>query len=309
MSTKKKNDFNSLGNIYGDILNKVKTVNEAAKVDQIGEAPLTDGGPSEKGGFVPAVIDRRKLKGKKQVENIYNIDKLSEEDEEGCKHAAEGCKCDGCEECEANQKKSPKTVKKESVRINTFMRKKSVFDKLYENVMGMGQSSFGSENAEDLDALGLDDAPTDGEEDFTGDEGMDDDSITLTLDRDTATKLHDMLASVLGGEEDLGDEEGMGELDDMDDMEDMEDMESEPEEDEEELGHAGPGGSAKYNDGKKNKVGNLKVSSGGATSKVTDKVGDDGDLGHAGPGGSAKYNDGKNPKVGNLKHGKSMFEQ
>ena len=102
------------------------------------------------------------------------------------------------------------------------------------------------------------------------------------------------------GEDDMG-EDDMGE-DDMGEEGGM-DM---GEEDEEELGHSGV--NAKYNDGKSNKVGNLKVSSGGASSKYTDKVGDDGDHGHA-IVNAKKYNDGKSNKVGSLKTGKSAFEQ
>lgn len=307
MSKRKVNVFNSLGEIYGDILNRVQTVTEAVKPGEIGEAPLIPGGPTERGGFSPAAIDRRKLSDKEKQDNLYNINKLSEEDEEEhrCKHAEEGCDCDECEDCRDNQKNAPESIKKESKSLNNFMSKKSVFDRLYENVMG-GTGGFkpseDAEDANDLEALNLGD-------DTNGDTGGEDlgeeDTVTLTMDRETAAKLHDMLSSVLGDEEDgmegedeFGGEEGEGEG-------------GAPfgEEDEEELGHGGPGGTATYNDGKNNKVGNLKVSSGGAASKVTDKVGADGELGHAGPGGTAKYVDGKNNKVGSLKVGKSAFEQ
>jgi hypothetical protein len=320
MSKSKNREFNSLGDVYGNILNKVKTVNEG--VNEIGDAPLKDGGPQEKSGFCTKVIDRRTLKGKgkgKELENFYNINNLSEEDEEeGCKHAAEGCDCDDCAQCKANQnKEEDEESLKESRKIarkslNNFMRQKSVFDRLYANVMkesfGMpgGQSGnpYGDEAEEgnDLDALGLDEVTPDDE---LGDEG-EGDEVSFTLDRATAEKLHEVLGAVLGGdmgEDDMG-EDDMGEEDGMD-MGEEDGMEM-GEEDEEELGHAGV--SAKYNDGKSNKVGNLKVSSGGASSKYTDKVGDDGDHGHA-IVNAKKYNDGKSNKVGSLKTGKSAFEQ
>lgn len=352
MSKSKSKEFNLLGDVYGSILNKVKTVSEG--VNEIGDAPLQAGGPLEKSGFNTKVIDRRTLKGKgkgKELENFYNINNLSEEDEEGCMHAAEGCDCDDCAQCKANQSKEEdeegkikgvdgkacwkgykrmgtkqkggKTVDncvkeedeeslKESRKIarkslNNFMRQKSVFDRLYANVMkesfGMPGGQSGSpyedaEDANDLDALGLDEVTPDDE---LGGEG-EGDEVTFTLDRATAEKLHEVLMSVLGGdsgEDEMGEDE-MGE----DEMGEEGGMEM-GEEDEEELGHAGV--NAKYNDGKSNKVGSLKPVTGAASSKYTDKVGDDGDLGHAGV--NAKYNDGKNNKVGALKTGKSAFEQ
>lgn len=346
MSKSKNKEFNLLGDVYGNILNKVKTVSEG--VNEIGDAPLQSGGPLEKSGFSTKVVDRRTLKGtgkgkgkNKELENFYNINNLSEEDEEGCKHAAEGCDCDNCTQCKANQhkeedeeskacwkgykkmgtkKKGGKTVNncvkeeveeslKESRKIvhkslNNFMRQKSVFDRLYANVMkesfpGQGDPySDEAEEGNDLDALGLDEVTPDDE---LGGEG-EGDEVTFTLDRATAEKLHEVLMSVLGG--DSGEMEDEGGIEDEGDMGEEGDMEM-GEEDEEELGHAGV--NAKYNDGKSNKVGSLKPVTGAASSKYTDKTGDDGDLGHAGV--NAKYNDGKSNKVGTLKTGKSAFEQ
>ena len=319
MSKSKNKEFNLLGDVYGNILNKVKTVSEG--VNEIGDAPLQAGGPLEKSGFCNKVIDRRnlKVKGKgkgkgKELENFYNINNLSEEDEEeGCKHAAEGCDCDDCAQCRANQnKEEDEESLKESRKIarkslNNFMRQKSVFDRLYANVMkesfgGSPGNPYGDEAEEgnDLDALGLDEVTPDDE---LGGEG-EGDEVSFTLDRATAEKLHEVLGAVLGGdmgEDDMGEEGDMGE----DEFGEEGGMEM-GEEDEEELGHAGV--NAKYNDGKSNKVGNLKPVTGAASSKYTDKTGNDGDLGHAGVN-AKKYNDGKNPKVGTTKVGKSAFEQ
>lgn len=201
MSKSKNKEFNLLGDVYGNILNKVKTVSES--VNEIGDAPLQAGGPNEKSGFSTKVVDRRNLKGKgKDQENLYNINRLSEEDEEDCDHAVEGCDCDGCSQCKANQnKEEDEESLKESRKIarkslNNFMRQKSVFDRLYANVMkesfGMpgGQSGnpYGDEAEEgnDLDALGLDEVTPDDE---LGDEEGGGDDVTFTLDRATAEKL------------------------------------------------------------------------------------------------------------------------
>jgi len=318
MSRSKSKELNSLGDAYGSILNKVKTVAEG--VNTIGDAPLKDGGPQEKGGFKKALVDKRGLTDKQKKLNLYNIDKLSEEDEEACMrgedeeacvHAEKGCKCNKCKHCKANQdKKEKKESLKESRKIissslNNFMRQKSVFDRLYANVMKesfgqqpgapMGSPYDEGEEGNDLDALGLDETMPDDE---LGEVGEGD--VTITLDRATAEKLLDIIGAAMGEDEmgeDEMDEDEVGGEDEMD--------MGMGEEDEEELGHAVV--NAKYNDGKSNKVGNLKPAGGSASSKYTDKVGDDGDLGHAGV--TAKYVDGKNNKVGSHKTGKSAFEQ
>ena len=185
------------------------------------------------------------------------------------------------------------------------MRKKSIFDKLYENVMGQpeGGMPMGSEmdDANELDALGIEGEGEGMEE--TGEE------VTFTLDRDTAQKLIDVLQAAIGGEEEggFGDEEGDTELED--DMEEGEPEEAEEgfwDEDEEDLGADNL--SKEINYGKNNKVGNLKTQSGSATSAYTDKVGSDGDHGHA-LVNAKQPNMGKSNKVGSLKTGKSMFEQ
>ena len=308
MSKSTNKDFNLIGDIYGNMLSQVQTIQE--KVNEIGDAPLQAGGPLEKRGFTKKNIDLKTMSDKEKTDNLYNITKLSyEEDEEAkkCEHAAEGCDCDECDECKKNQKtkkslgESRKIVKNS---LNNFMSKKSVFEKLYENVMGGnfnppgGGQSPDNEEA-DLDALGLDDASTDDE--MGEDEG---DTVTFTLDRATAQTLIDVLQGALGDME--------GEMEDEGDMEDEGEGEDEGsenpfgEEDEE-----GPGAPAafntSYNDGKNNKVGSLKTSKGAASFKYTDKVGQDGDYGHAGV--NATYRDGKSNKVGGLKTGKSLFEQ
>ena len=80
--------------------------------------------------------------------------------------------------------------------INNFMSK-SIFDRLYEDVMSDNINS--PEDAEQHDALALD---LPGSED----EG---DEVTITLSKELAGKLHDALMAVLGSDEEQhGDEEG-----------------------------------------------------------------------------------------------------
>lgn len=280
MSTAKKKDFNSLGEAYGSMLNDVKrTIVRESKVKEgeIGEAPLTKGGPQETGGFVPSKIDKNKMSEKEEEDNLYDIDDLS--------YDAEGDERD-----EDEEELSPESRKIARESLNNFMSKKSIFDKLYENVM------FGSEDAEDnmqeLDELGIGDATPD--EELGGEGG---DEVTFTLDRETAKKLHDVLMSALGedegeGEDEFGGEEEMGEED--------------YDEDEEEGGASTFTKSVDY--GKNNKVGTVKPVGGTATSDVTDKVGNDGDHGHA-LVNAKQPNMGKNNKVGKLKTGQGAFQQ
>ena len=120
------------------------------------------------------------------------------------------------------------------------MSNKSLFEKLFEEVM-----------QDDAEALGLpsgdEGAGEMGGDDFGSEEGGDE--VTLTLDRETAQKLHDLLGGVLGGEEE-GEDEGMGEEGDMEEggedfgdeaaEEDEEEGDEASEEDEDETMHEAP---------------------------------------------------------------------
>jgi hypothetical protein len=292
-------------------------IGTTVKPGEIGESPLIKGGPLETAGYVPSKIDRRKMTEKDLKDNLYNIKNLSqpdnlEEDEESEKtdKPKKGMFTKGKKPVKKDKDKESEETIKESIKIakasiNNFMRKKSIFDKLYENVMGQpeGGMPMGSEmdDANELDALGIEGEGEGMEE--TGEE------VTFTLDRDTAQKLIDVLQAAIGGEEEggFGDEEGDTELED--DMEEGEPEEAEEgfwDEDEEDLGADNL--SKEINYGKNNKVGNLKTQSGSATSAYTDKVGSDGDHGHA-LVNAKQPNMGKSNKVGSLKTGKSMFEQ
>ena len=176
------------------------------------------------------------------------------------------------------------TEKIASNGLNNFMKRKSVFDKLYDKVMV--SENFGELEAGDLDSLGLDDATPDSEL------GEDGDEITVTLDRSTAQTLCDVLQAAI----DHGDEGDDGE-------EDLDGGEFDGEFDGEEDEEGAPTAlNTAYNDGKNCKVGSLKAK-GGAAFKGTNIKVDPGST-HAG-----SYNDGKNNKVGNLKTNQSAFEQ
>jgi len=187
-----------------------------------------------------------------------------------------------------------KKIAKENIN-NSMAKNKSIFDRLYEEVM----------DDEQFDAveLGIGD-----------DEGGDDieagDEVTITLDRDLAEKLHEVLMGVLGGEEggddeadmepegDLGDEDEQAGFEEMEEDEDEEADEDEMEDEDEEnfnyfgeeieaedLGHPlvnQKKGNAERPSGKNNVVKSAhtsNVGSKGGDGKVTDKVGDDGDEG------------------------------
>ena len=83
--------------------------------------------------------------------------------------------------------------------INRNMSNKSLFEKLFEEVMqdGTDDAQFGGGDAEgmgDLEAMG----------------GEGGDEVTLTMDKDTAQKLYDLLGAQLGGGEEAGADMGAG---------------------------------------------------------------------------------------------------
>ena len=87
--------------------------------------------------------------------------------------------------------------------INRNMSNKSLFEKLFEEVMENDAQALGIGGDEEGGMGG-------GEEGgFGGDEAGSED-VTISMDRETAQKLHDLLASVLGGDE-VADEEMAGE--------------------------------------------------------------------------------------------------
>lgn len=289
----------------------------------IGSADILPGGPTKEGGFEEPTVDVTKC-GDKNPYNVkaysYGADNdpgvgaeepaptgedalHGEEDEEGKKPDADGDgvpdwadKHDGeddhakkkkkgeeeeAEEAEEDEESSEKDLEIAREGLNTFMANKSVFDRLYNKVMV--NENFGeAEELDDLEALGIDDATPDAE----GEDGDSEEEVTITLDKDLAKHLCDILSAACG--------------EDDDDVEvDVEDDTAEElsfgEEDEEGEPQAL---NTHYNDGKSNKVGNvtgLGGSGGSADTGSTAEV-----LHHT-------VNDGKSNKVGNLPTGKSAF--
>ena len=319
----KNNDLTNLGEIYSDVFNKVVVTEQKVPEGEVGNADLEkQGGPEEKGGFKESENDITKI-GKKN--NNYNVRGYSygddndpglgcdgplptgkgnaysgivgEEDEEDNEKPdyidldKDGNKKESMKKAAKDKKKgeenSEETEKIAKESLNNFMATKSVFDKLYDKVMVNENFPFADEAAEDdLDALGLADAETDAE--------AGEDEITVTLDKEMAQALCDVLQAAIGDEgegEDEFDMEGEdGAPEDMEYSSDEEDEEGAP-----------TAMSTHYNDGKNNKVGNLKAK-GAASAK--------GASGKVDPGSSMNthYNDGKNNKVSNLKAGQGAFE-
>lgn len=346
----------TLGDIYGQMLKEVKVVEEKADLtanEEINKSKkkskmpenaftkkneLQKGGPSEKGGFHKALNDSEDFNTdedeermgpaiKKLKEKLQNPN-LSEKDRKNIKAELERLER-GAQNEEAEERIFKESKKIARNRLNTFMTKKSTFDKLFESVMGGAFDN--QEDAQDVDALGLGDAPTDDE--FGDDEfGGEDDQVTFTLSRDLAQQLHDVLMGVLGGEEDMGDEgddldfEGEDDFDAEDeDAEDFEADEDEMSYDEDEergvhptdkVGNDGTVGAKDSKGGgqqhkfqqKNNKVNGKPQPKGGGTKVVgtTDKVGNDGDYGHAIHSGK-QPDMGKQNKVSDIRQAEDFF--
>jgi len=177
-------------------------------------------------------------------------------------------------ESKTNKKvKKDKNFSKEG--INSYMSGKSLFDELYEEVMS---------DDEDILGIGGDD---DGEGNF-GDEfdsEAGEGEVTLTLPKEVAEQLFDLLAGQL---DDTGEEEDDGELDlDGDEMDEDDqfsfgegvDSETIPE-------------PSKDSDKSRQVVAHKDlVASGDGKQTTTTKVGDDGDHGHAIVNGKHKNSD------------------
>lgn len=219
-------------------------------------------------------------------------------------------------------KKNKKTSRKKvNENINNFM--KSKFDKLFENVMDdemdvnmdLGPGT-GPEGDVDMDV----DSDTDMDTD------MGSDKVTLTMDRETAQKLCDMLQSQLEGDENMGSSEEDSDLEDLEidvdsedesdsdmDMEDEDEEHEYSDEDEEEDEMNEEIEAEKLSDehGKKlaghdNKVpGVLKSASKGKASTDVTKASD---LTSLGDKGHALTKSGSNKVNSNLKQGQSFFK-
>jgi len=192
---------------------------------------------------------------------------------------------------EENEESSEKDLEIAQEGLNTFMANKSVFDRLYNKVMV--NEMYEMEEMDDLDALGLDDATPDAE----GEDGDSEEEVTITLDKDMAKQLCDILKDACGEDDDdveLDVEIEDGEMGHHHGHSDEEGHHNE--EDEEGEPHAM---NTHYNDGKSNKVGNVTGLGGSGAGSA--------DTGSTAEALHHTVNDGKNNKVGNLPAGKNAF--
>lgn len=230
-----------------------------------------DSGPENADGFKKEIVDPKTNKGK---ENVYEPEKFSHNIEKKVKES-----------------------------INNFMNNKSIFDKLYEEVMG------GTEDAEALDAQELGIGP-DQEGEKSEAEMSSKELIAKALE--LLQLAHDKCPSEGGDEHEGSDEFGpeAGKEEGQEDEEDGEEQEEGKKEEKKEDKKEEVAGEAvdaeevgtPIVDGEKLSKGLNKVSSGsnvvpgdvstagkkagkGGDSKTTDKVGNDGDKGHALVGG------------------------
>jgi len=152
----------------------------------------SDSGPDHKGAetlFKPEVKSKMK---KDDERSVFSGERFTEENPEYT----------------ASTKKTEKAEKKGKMAkesINNFMTK-SIFDKLYEAVINEENLPGDEIEAHDAEALDLPAGDKEGE-------------VTITLDRELAQKLHDVLMDVLGAHE--GEPEGTeeGEAEDAEDNE------------------------------------------------------------------------------------------
>jgi hypothetical protein len=196
-------------------------------------------------------------------------------------------------------KKFSQNYEKTEVQTINNCMSKSIFDKLYEDVM--------SDQAVDTDTT---DAAALGLPSVDAGEGETKEEVTLTLPHDLAVKLHELLATVIGGEETSGEETGEeagAEDSEMAAAEGADEDNEEKEEDKEEEEVAKeatelkevPASAGQGLQKKDNKVGDVTkslVSHGAGDGKVTDKCGNDGEKGHALVGSGVKGGASTSPK-------------
>ena len=217
----KTNDLKDLGEVYGNLGKEATVVAENLEAQTvgdsnaaIGDAELQHGGPTKESGFEESEVDIKKVGDK----NPYNIKGLSYGDE-NCPttetEQPEEVEDEDGEGEEDEEEFSAEALEIAQEGLNKYMANKSIFDKLYTKVIN---EDFGMEEVDDLDALGIDDATPDDE--IADDEGGE---VTITLDKDLAQALHDVLMAAMGEDDDVEDDDV--EDDDMGDDELPEDNE------------------------------------------------------------------------------------
>lgn len=196
-----QSDIKDLNNLYS-----TKVINES-KEEDIKDLQALHDNPDEEFakknyGSVQAYKDMLKKKIDKLNESKDRPkDEVSAEEIDGDGPDVEGVE-DATEESEKNTEKKVEENINNLTKDKVMTEDKSIFDKLFEQVMGEADD-------EELE-LGID---LDGAEDETP-AGDDDGSVTITLDKELAAKLHEVLMDVLGdeeGEEEPSDEAEEGE--------------------------------------------------------------------------------------------------
>ena len=312
----KTNDLKDLGEVYGNLGKEATVVAENLEAQTVGDpnantgdADIQPGGPTEEGGFEESEVDIKKVGDK----NPYNVKGLSYGDdncptietEQPTEHEAEDEEDDPeSSTAEEDEEFSAEVLEIAQEGLNKYMANKSIFDELYAKVIN---EDFGMEEVDDLDALGIEDATPDDE--IADDEGDDmEGEITITLDKDMAKALHDVLMAAMGEDDDADDD-----ADEADDDAEAEDGEmhgygEEMEEYEEDNEGEPTAFNTHYNDGKSNKVGNTGEGFGQPKVQPMNKVHHKPAAGPSDKGGEPKshsgsYNDGKSNKVGNVGDG------
>ena len=212
-----KKDLKDLGEVYGN-LGKEETTVVAESTDKatvgdesaaVGEAPLEDGGITKDCGCEEPeeveVADAPKEEDEEQLDEAHCDEEDKEEKEEDSECSDEE-KEEGGEHAEEDEENALEIAQP---GINNYMAKKSAFDELYSKVIS---EDFGMEEQDDLNALGIEDATPDAE---LGEEGDDDadvageEEVTVTLDKELAKTLCDVLQAAMGEEEtdEAGDED------------------------------------------------------------------------------------------------------
>ena len=255
----KTKDLKDLGEVYGNLGKEATVVAEnlesqtvGDKTANVGDADIQPGGPTAEGGFEESEVDIKKVGD----DNPYNVKGLSYGDDN-----CPTLETDQPEEQEAGEKKDdPESSTEEEDEeefseevleiaregLNKYMANKSIFDELYAKVIN---EDFGMEEVDDLDALGIEDATPD--EELADDEGDDiEGEVTITLDKELAKALHDVLMAAIGEDDDDDADADADELEvDAPEAEDYEEMEEDNEGEPTAF-------NTHYNDGKSNKVGN-----------------------------------------------------
>ena len=307
----KTKDLKDLGEVYGNLGTEATVVAENLEAQtvgdknaNVGDADIQPGGPTAEGGFEESEVDIKKVGD----DNPYNVKGLSYGDDncptletEQPEEQKAGEKKDDPEsstEEEDEEESSAEVLEIAREGLNKYMANKSIFDELYAKVIN---EDFGMEEVDDLDALGIEDATPD--EELADDEDDDmEGEVTVTLDKDMAKALCDILQAAIG---DHDDDDADPEDGDDDDAEDGEMHGREDYEEMEEDNEGEPTAfNTHYNDGKSNKVGNTGDGFGQPKVQPMNKVHHKPAAGPSDKDGEPKshsgsYNDGKNNKVGN----------